>query len=168
MTDNIMSRIEFFCSHPSIFELKQNNENNNIPNNIIEIMEELKIFEIVEFSLVLFILHIILEAKIEYMDSFNEDDILIIYQDSYLALQKLYEIIILMLLFNEKNSKNLNLNKNISFESLCSKYIKEYYKFDPKPNSNEEIINKINENIFLCLKILFNSCNILFVNLILF
>ena len=168
MTDNIMSRIEFFCSHPSIFELKQNNENNNIPNNIIEIMEELKIFEIVEFSLVLFILHIILEAKIEYMDSFNEDDILIIYQDSYLALQKLYEIIILMLLFNEKNSKNLNLNNNISFESLCSKYIKEYYKFDPKPNSNEEIINKINENIFLCLKILFNSCNILFVNLILF
>ena len=174
LTDNTMSCVEFFCNHPSIFEFNQNDNNSN--NYISEIIEELKIFEIIEISLILFILHIILEAKIEYMDSFNEDDILIVYQDSYTVLQKLYEIIILMLLLNENNTNNNNKNgekkeKNkgdISFESLCSKYIQEYYKFEKKPKNNEEIINKINENIFLSLKLLFNSCSILFGNLILF
>ena len=185
-TDNIMNRIEVFCSNNSIFELKQNNNANNSNNtninnnpnnnNILEIMEELKIFEIIEFSLILFILHIILEAKIEYMDNFNEDDILIVYQDSYSILLKLYEIIILMLCLNENNSnkkqvsnKKEETNKeNISFESLCSKYIKEFYKFDQKPTNNEKIINIINDNINFCLKLLFNSCNILFGNLISF
>ena len=166
-TDNIISNLEFFLSHSSIFDLKQNNENNTINNNILELMEELKIFEIIVLSFVIFILHIILEAKIEYMDNFNEDDILIVYQNSYLALQKLYEIIILIFLFNENNNSDSNEN-NISFESLCSKYIKEYYKFEQKPNNNEQIINKINENISSSLNILFNSCNILFGNLIIF
>jgi len=178
MTDNSLSRIEFFCSHSSIFELNENNNNTNNTNNtynnsILEIMEELKIFEIVDFSLIIFIFHIILEAKIEYLDNYNEDDILIIYQDSYLVLQKLYEIIILMLLLNENNNNKKNNNKekdleNISFESLCSKYIREFYKFEHKPSNNEEIINKINENISSILKKLFNSCNTLFGYLILF
>ena len=178
-TENIMNRVEVFCSHNSIFELNQNNNtnnNNNTTNNIMEIMEELKIFEIVEFSLISFILHIILEAKMEYMDNFNEDDILVVYQDSYSILLKLYEIIILMLCLNENNSNKKNTinkkeetnNDNISFESLCSKYIKEFYKFDQKPSNNEKIINIINDNISFCLKLLFNSCNILFGNLILF
>ena len=178
MTDNSLSRIEFFCSHSSIFELNENNNNTNNTNNtynnsILEIMEELKIFEIVDFSLIIFIFHIILEAKIEYLDNYNEDDILIIYQDSYLVLQKLYEIIILMLLLNENNNNKKNNNKekdleNISFESLCSKYIREFYKFEHKPINYEEIINKINENISSILKKLFNSCNTLFGYLILF
>ena len=175
MVDNSISRIEFFCSHSSIFDLNDNNNQNYINHNnniILEIMEELKIFEIIEFSLLIFLFQIILEVKIEYLDNFNEDDIIIIYQDSYLALQKLYEIIILILLINEnnnnkKNNKEQNLD-NISFESLCSKYIKEFYKFEDKPNSNEDIINIINENITSILKILFNSCNILFGYLISF
>ena len=170
MTDNTMSRIEYFCSHPSIFEL--DNQNNNVNNTLLEIMEELKIFEVIIFSFIIFILHIILEAKIEYIDSFNEDDILLVYQNSYLVLQKLYEIIILILLFNENNSnKNNNKEKignDISFESFCSKYIKEFYKFEPKPTNNEQIINIINENISSNLKLLFNSCNILYGNLIIF
>ena len=69
MTDNIMSRIEFFCSHSSIFELDEENTLNN-NNNISETMEALKIFELIELSLILFILHIILEVKIEYIDNF--------------------------------------------------------------------------------------------------
>ena len=131
-------------------------------------MEELKIFEIVQLNFVLFILHIILEAKMDFIDNFNEDDILIVYQESYLALQKLYEIIILMLLFNEYNSKSNSISNanNISLENLCSQYVEEYYKFEQKPNNIEEIIYKINENIFSTLKILFNCCNILFGNLI--
>ena len=156
-TSNSISCFEFFLSHLSIFDIKENDGSNNIQ----ETMEELKIFEIVQLNFVLFILHIILEAKMDFIDNFNEDDILIVYQESYLALQKLYEIIILMLLFNEYNSNN-------SFENLCSKYVQEYYKFEQKPTNIEEIIYKINENIFSTLKILFNCCNIFFGNLILF
>ena len=160
MTDNIMSRMEFFCSHSSIFELDQENTLNN-NNNISETMEALKIFELIELSLILFILHIILEVKIEYIDNFNEDDILVVYQDSFLVMQKLYEIIILMLLLNERNHYDKTDEK-------ISEYINEFYKFDPKPTNNEEILKKINENISLILKLLFNSVNILFGNLIIF
>ena len=168
-TDNIMSIIEYFCSHSSLFELNPNNTS----KILLETMEELKSFEIIEFNFIMFILHILLEAKIEYMDSFNEEDILIIYQDNYSTLQKLYEIMILILLFNENNgNKNNNNNEkneeNISFESLCSKYVKEYYNLEPKPSNNELIINKINENMSSILKLLFDSCNILFGNLIFF
>ena len=184
--EDTMSRIEFFFSHSSIFEL---NQNNNINNILSEIMEEIKTFEVIEFIFVIFILHIILDAKIEYIDNFNEEDIIVIYQTSFSVLLKLYEIIILMLLLNENNkssknnSKDIKNNENnkdsnhihnetnsndIDYESFCSKYIKEFYKFEPRPNNNEEIINKINENVYFILKSLFNLCNILFGNLILF
>ena len=52
-------------------------------------VEELKIYQSIEISLILFILHIIMEIKIEYLDNICEDDILIIYPNIYLALQKL-------------------------------------------------------------------------------
>ena len=159
-TNIIISRIEFFCSHSSVFEMNLND------NYISEIMEELKIFEVVELSMVLFLLHIILEARIEYMDSFNEDDILIVYQDSYLALQKLYEIVILILLLDDKNNE-LNFSNN-PYIGLCDKYIQEFYKYELKPNNEQAIIEQINDNIFSSLKILFNCCNILYGNLILF
>ena len=159
-TNIITSRIEFFCSHSSVFEMNLND------NYISEIMEELKIFETVELSMVLFLLHIILEARIEYMDSFNEDDILIVYQDSYLALQKLYEIVILILLLDDKNNE-INFSNN-PYISLCDKYIQEFYKYELKPNNEQLIIEQINDNIFSSLKILFNCCNILYGNLILF
>ena len=191
MTNNTLSCIEFFCSHDSIFELmpiknnsKSNNASNSFSNSLamVEFLDELKIFENIELSLILFIMHIILEARIEYMDSFNEDDILIIYHDCYSVIQKLYEIIILMILFNDNynnankkngdesndNKKNKNSSNTISFESLCLKYVKDFFKFLQKPNNNELIINKINENISCVNKILFNSCTILFNNLILF
>ena len=193
MTNNTLSCIEFFCTHDSIFELmptKNNNKLNNTNNSFTinnsplgELLDELKILENVEISLILFIMHIILEAKIEYLDNFNEDDILAIYYDSYSAIQKLYEIIILMVLFNDNcknnkkngddlssnnNKKNKSANNTISFESLCLKYALEYYKFLQKPNNNENIISKINENISSINKMLFNSCTILFGNLILF
>ena len=191
MTNNTLSCIEFFCSHDSIFELlpiknntKTNNPNNSFSNNLImvEFFDQLKIFENIELSLILFIMHIILEARIEYMDNINEDDILSIYHDSYSVIQKLYEIIILMILFNDNynnsnkkngdesndNKKNKNSNTTISFESLCLKYVKDYFKFLQKPNNNEQIINRINENIFSVNNILFNSCSTLFNDLILF
>ena len=191
MTNNTLNCIEYFCTNDSIFDLvsmknntKQNGSNNNINNNFImaEFMDELKIFENIEFSLVIFIMHIILEARIEYMDSFNEDNILIIYHDCYSVIQKIYEIIILIILFNdncnnpnkkndEESSNDTKKNKNsntISFESLCLKYVKDYYKFIQKPSNNEQIINSINENVSSINKTLFNSCTILFGDLVLF
>ena len=194
MTSNILSCIEFFCTHDSIFEIlpiktnsKSNNNNNGFVSNNsakAEFFEELKIFENIELSLILFIMHIILEAKIEYIDNFNEDDILAVYHDSFSVIQKLYEIIILMILFNDNskksskekgedlnsndNKKNKNSKNKISFESLCLKYANDYYKCIQRPNNNENIINKINENISSINKILFNSCSVLFGNLVIF
>ena len=191
MTNTTLSCLEFFCTHDSIFELlpvknntKSNNSNNSYMNNSIisDFFDELKIFENIELSFVLFIMHIILEIKIEYMDNFNEDDILTVYHDSYSVIQKLYEIIILIVLYNDNykklnkkalddsitNDNKKNVNNTISFESLCLKYVKNFYKFLQVPNNNEQIINQINENVSSINKILFNSCNVLFGNLVIF
>ena len=109
-TERTLSCLEFFCTHNSIFELLNSNEEKNNNNILLEIMSELKIFETINLSMILFILHIILEAKIEYIDNFNEDDIVKIYQDSLEVLNKLYEIIILILQINEKNNNINNIN----------------------------------------------------------
>ena len=177
-TDITLSKIDYCVLHSSVFELYKS----NTPNNIIEFVEELKIYENIEFSLILFILHIILEAKIEYLDNISEEDIIIIYQNSYLSLQKLYEIIILFLLNNEYNNNNNNTvlgndfiksktmknENNISYLELCSNSIKDFYKFVPRPNNIEQIITKINENMFLIVKLLTDSINVLISNLIIF
>ena len=93
-TESMISIIEFFNSHNSIFDLsnldEEKNSTNNNDNILSELMTELKIFETILFSLILFILHIILEAKIEYIDNFNEEDIVAIYQDCLELLKKIY------------------------------------------------------------------------------
>ena len=177
MTNNTLSCIEFFSNHDSIFELipAKNDDNKNILTNFFD---QLKIYENIEISLILFIMHIILETKIEYLDSFNEDDILVVYHDCFSVIQKFYEMIILIILLkdnlnnNNTSTKNEEDNKNnkdsISFESLCKKYVKDFFKFSQKPKSDEDIVNKINENVALINKFLLNSCAILFGNLILF
>ena len=173
MTNNTLSCIEFFSNHDSIFELKADEEKESLTN----FFTQLKIYENIEISLILFIMHIILETKIEYLDSFNEDDILVIYHDCFTVIQKFYEMIILIVLLKDnlnndnksKNAEENNKNKDsISFESLCLKYVKDFYKFSQKPKNNEDIVNKINENVSLINKLLLNSCAILFGNLILF
>ena len=176
MTNNTLSCIEFFSNHDSIFELiiKENDDNKDI---LSDFFDQLKTYENIEISLALFIMHIILETKIEYLDSFNEDDILVIYHDCLSVIQKFYEIIILIILLkdnlnNNKKEKNIEENKNnkdsISFESLCLKCVKDFFKFSQKPKNNEEIINKINEAVSIVNKLLLNSSAILFGNLILF
>ena len=165
-TESTISCIEFFNSHDSIFELlNSNEEKNNINNNdtIPDLMNELKIFEIIELSLILFIIHIIMEAKIEYIDNFNEDDIVAIYQDCLEVIKKLYEIIIIILQLNEKNN-NLNNIHTYNTNQFC----KEFYKNESKINNNEQMIKKINDNTSFCLNVLFRACKILLGNLILF
>ena len=176
MTNNTLSCIEFFSNHDSIFELIPSGTDGG-GDVLSNFFDQLKIYENIEISLILFIMHIILETKIEYLDSFNEDDILVIYHDCFSVIQKFYEMIILIILLkdnlnNETKSNETNDNKNnkdsISFESLCLKYVKDFFKFSQKPKSNEDIVNKINDNISLINKLLLNSCAILFGNLILF
>ena len=180
MTNNTLSCIEFFSNHDSVFDLiSQNNNDINNNNILIQFLDQLKIFEYIEMNLVLFIMHIISEIKIEYIDNFNEDDIFIIYKDCFSVLQKFYEIIILIILYNDLYNKknfnkkiseeNKNINKDsISFETLCLKYVKDFFKFSQKPNDIEKIVIKINEDASLINKCLFNSCVILYGNLILF
>ena len=178
MTNNTLSCIEFFSNHDSIFELiPQGGVGEGVGDILQNFFEQLKIYENIEISLILFIMHIILETKIEYLDSFNEDDILVIYHDCFSVVQKFYEMIILIILLkdnlnNETKSNDSIDNKNnkdsISFESLCLKYVKDFFKFSQKPKSNEDIVNKINDNITLINKLLLNSSAILFGNLILF
>ena len=182
MTNNTLSCIEFFFNHDSVFDLIQQRNDNYFNDILISYLDQLKIFEFIEMDLILFIMHIISEIKIEYIDNFSEDDIFIIYKDSLLVLQKFYEIIILIILsndlYNKKNAKtgdmsdeNKNKNDNkdsISFETLCLKYVKDFYKFSQKPNDLEKIIEKINENVSIINKSLFNSTIILYGNLVLF
>ena len=182
MANNTLSCIEFFSNHDSVFDLIfQNNNGINNNNILIQFLDQLKIYEYIEMNLVLFIMHIISEIKIEYIDNFNEDDIFIIYKDCFSVLQKFYEIIILIILYNDlynkkkfskkisEENKNININKDsISFETLCLKYVKDFFKFSQKPNDIEKIVIKINEDVSLINKFLFNSCVILYGNLILF
>ena len=180
MTNNTLSCIEFFFNHDSVFDLIQQRNDNYFNDILISYLDQLKIFEFIEMDLILFIMHIISEIKIEYIDNFSEDDIFIIYKDSLLVLQKFYEIIILIILYNDLynkkdinnadiNDENKNINKDsISFESLCLKYVKDFFKFSQKPNNLEKIIEKINENTSLINKSLFNSTIILYGNLVLF
>ena len=176
MTNNTLSCVEFFSNHDSIFDLIPSNDNSD-KDILAEFFDQLKVYENIEISLVLFIMHIILETKIEYLDSFNEDDILVIYHDCLAVIQKFYEIIILIILLKdnlnntikEKNKEENKSNKDsISFESLCLKNVKDFFKFSQKPKNNQDIINKINEDVSLINKLLLNSSAILFGNLILF
>ena len=101
--------------------------------------------------------------KIEYIDNFNEDDIVSIYQNCLDVIKKLYEIIILILQLNEKNNNLHNINTYNT-----SNFCKEFFKNETKINNNEQMIKKINENTSFCLRVLFRACKILFGNLILF
>ena len=88
----------------------------------------------------------------------TEEDITKIFQECYSVLQKIYENLILKLLFNENyNKSQKNENKNEIFE----KYISEFFIFMQKPKNNEQIINKINENICLIIKGLFKSIKLI-------
>ena len=87
-----------------------------------------------------------------------EEEINTIFQECYLILQKLYENLILKLLFNENLNK---INKVENRNEICEKYINEFFIFMQKPKSNEEIINKINDNISIIIKGLYNSIQII-------
>ena len=173
------NKIEYFSTHESIHE-KNNNLYENTLNHpqiikkIDEFIEEEKCCEIIEFTLVLFILHLMFGVKIQYTEYIIDDDMETIYGEICFVLHKMLENIMLKLLFNEnynksnmnkKKDNNKNKNSNsISFESVCSKYVKDYFKGVEK--SQNKIIYDINSNMNIIFQRLYNAINILLINFI--
>ena len=170
-------KIEYFILHESIHE-----KNNDLIENIFtgpqiskkldEFLEEEKCCEIIEFGLILFIVHLMFGVKIQYTELINDEDIEILYGEICFVLHKMIENIMLKLLFNENynknNSKNdkkenkKNSSNSISFESICSRYVKDYFKGGEK--SQNKIINDLNTNLGIIFQRLYNAINILLIN----
>ena len=169
------SRVDYFYSHSSINETKI-----QTAPPLSEFLEQEKICELIEFSLILFILHIILEVKLELIDLIEENELISVYQEISSAMKKIYENVMLKLLFNDiynttnnnnnnnnikKTNKPNNLNNSISFESLCKKYVDAYFKLNNKLKPNQ-IIEKLNENLEIIVENLYSAVNILYKTLI--
>ena len=175
---DIAEKLEIYFNNDSFFSL-----NKKVSPLLEEFIEEEKILELIEFSLIIFLLqHFIKNNKNNEEEGNNmennknnnnvknnaindnknnlslEENINSIFQECFLILQKLYENLILKLLFNENYNKLKKIeNKN----EICEKYINEFFIFMQKPKNNEQIINKINDNISTIIKCLFNSIQII-------
>ena len=171
------NRIEYFSLHESIFnkKIQMGKPPNPLSQKIDDFFEEEKCCEICEFSLILFILHLIMGAKIKHTEFINDEDMESIYGEACFVLDKLRENIMLKLLYNDnyknennKNSNIINTNSdiksgnNISFESVCNRYIKEYFKGIKKTQKN--IITDLNNNLEIIFQRLYNAINILLLN----
>ena len=171
MLFDIAEKLEIYFNNDSFFSLNQKS-----PEELEEFIEEEKILELIEFSIIIFLLQYFIKnnnnnynnnslnnntTKDNTNDNNNsnsEEEIIQIFQECYLVLQKIYENLILQLLFNENFNK---AKKSEDKNEICEKYINEFFIFTQKPKSNEQIINKINENIYLIIKGLFKSVKLI-------
>ena len=172
------TRIEYFSLNESI-----HTKDDGVPpppqplsKKIDEFLEEEKCCEIIEFFLILFILHLIMSAKIKHMEIINDEDMETIYGEIYFVLEKMRENIMLKLLYNEnykneneKNKNKINFNNdikknksNISFETVCNRYLKDYFQDTKKSQNN--IIEDLNINLEIIFQRLYNAINILLLN----
>ena len=169
MLFDIADKLEIYFNNDSFFTLTQ-----KTTEELDDFIEEEKILELIEFSLIIYQLHYFIKNNDKensddnndnnnnINDINNEENIIKIFQESYLVLQKIYENLILKLLFNENfNKKQKSENRN----EICEKYINEFFIFMQKPKNNEQIINKINENIYLIIKGLSKSIKIILENI---
>ena len=188
---DIADKLEIYFNNDSFFSLNQ-----KVTPIIEEFIEEEKILELIEFSLIIFLLQHFIKNNdhndndnennncnenndnnnninnnnttsnnnndnnkvIENSPNFFEEDINTIFQECCLILQKLYENLILKLLFDENYNK---LNKIEIKNEISEKYINEFFIFMQKPKNNEQIINKINDNINIIIKGLYNSIQLI-------
>ena len=168
MLFDMADKLEVYFNNDSFFTLNQKTS-----EELDQFIEEEKILELIEFSIIIFLLQHFVKNNNNSLNNKTKDDannninpntdedIIKIFQESYLVLQKIYENLILELLFNENfNKSQTNEIKN----EICEKYINEFFIFMQKPKSNEQIINKINENIYLIIKGLSKSITIILEN----
>jgi len=165
----ISEKLEIFFNNDSFFSLTE-----KVPPLLEEFIEEEKILELIEFSLIIFLLQHFIRNENKINSNHhngndignemaqNEDGMNNIFNECYLVLQKLYENLILKMLFNE----NINKIRKIEEKNeICEKYINEFFIFVPKPKNNDEIINKINDNISKIIRGLYNSIQIILIYL---
>ena len=152
----IEQKIEMYFNNDSFFALSEKSG-----PELEEFIEEEKILELIEFCLNIFMLQNFVKMD-NFSNNYNQEDIYIIYQESYMVLQKLYENLILKLLYNENYNKLNNKEKN---NETIDKFINDFFIFIQKPKNNEQIIDKINDNMLSIYKGLYNSINII-INLI--
>lgn len=145
-------KIEMYFNNDSFFTLSEKSG-----PQLEEFIEEEKILELIEFCLNIFLLQNFVKMD-NFNNNYNQEDIYIIYQESYMVLQKLYENLILKLLYNENYNKSNNKEKS---NEAIDKFINDFFIFIQKPKNNEQIINKINDNILLIYKGLYNSISII-------
>ena len=168
MLFDMADKLEVYFNNDSFFTLNQKTS-----EELDQFIEEEKILELIEFSIIIFLLQHFVKNNNNSLNNKTKDDannninpntdedIIKIFQESYLVLQKIYENLILELLFNENfNKSQTNEIKN----EICEKYINEFFIFMQKPKNNEQIINKINENIYLIIKGLSKSITIILEN----
>ena len=148
----IEQKIEMYFNNDSFFTLSEKSG-----PQLEEFIEEEKILELIEFCLNIFLLQNFVKMD-NFNNNYNQEDIYIIYQESYMVLQKLYENLILKLLYNENYNKSNNKEKS---NEAIDKFINDFFIFIQKPKNNEQIINKINDNILLIYKGLYNSISII-------
>ena len=145
---SIEEKIEIYFNNDSFFSL-----NEKVEEILEDFIEEEKIVELIEFCVIIFLLQYFVQINNSNEACINEE-IQIIYQECYLVFQKLYENLILKLLFNENYIK---MEKQEINNEIIEKYINEFFIFIQKPKNNELIINKINENMLIIFKGLYNS-----------
>ena len=169
LISEIAEKLEIFFNNDSFFSLTE-----KVPPLLEEFIEEEKILELIEFSLIIFLLQYLIRYENKINSNHhngndignemtqNEDGMNNIFNECYLVLQKLYENLILKMLFNE----NINKIRKIEEKNeICEKYINEFFIFVPKPKNNDEIINKINDNISKIIRGLYNSIQIILIYL---
>ena len=166
MIFDVADKLEIYFNNDSFFSLNQ-----KTTEELELFVEEEKIMELIDFSIIIFLLQYLIKNNNSNTNSTkdnsndnndnntsSEEDIINIFQESYWVLQKLYENLILKLLYNENYNKS---KKNENVNEICEKYINEFFIFMKKPQNNEQIIHKINENIYLIIKGLYKSINII-------
>ena len=152
LTYKIEEKLEIYFNNDSLFSL-----NEKVEDWLEDFIDEEKIVELIEFCIIIFLLQYFIQTN-NYNQNYNNNDIYTIYQECYLVLQKLYENLVLKLLFNENYMKIHNQEFR---NEIIEKYINEFFIFIQKPKNNELIINKINENMFIIFKGLHNSIKII-------
>jgi len=143
-SQNILTRLENYINSNSIF-LPLNHE--NYSDSYIEFLIKQKENEQIILTIFIFLFQNILNLNFEYCKTISKDNIETIFNEVDVFLQKIYESIMLINLYNynlTKENKNNIKSNTISFENLCVNYFKEYYKNNLSP-SNEQIIKKLNE-----------------------
>ena len=162
MMFEIADKLEIYFNNDSFFSLNQ-----KTTEELEQFVEQEKIVELIDFSIIIFLLQYFIKNNNSNTNSTkdnsndnnaSEEDIINIFQECYWVLQKLYENVILKLLFNENYNKS---KKTENSNEICEKYINEFFIFMKKPQNNEQIIQKINENIYLIIKGLYKSIKII-------